>query len=133
MKKLIILLISIIFFNSLPALANGFWNKFWDEIMFETTRSRKPSVEMNKIPNIEEKIYRIGSDDVYYSTLNPAKIERIGNKVVEYKMVNNEILKIGNDFVTYSTSGKILKVGEKEVFYKGNKIIRIGNDEVLYK
>ena len=48
-------------------------------------------------------------------------------------MVNNEILKIGNDFVTYSTSGKILKVGEKEVFYKGNKIIRIGNDEVLYK
>ncbi len=133
MKKLIILLISIIFFNSLPALANGFWNKVWDEIMFETTRSRKPSVEMNKIPNIEEKIYRIGSDDVYYSTLNPAKIERIGNKVVEYKMVNNEILKIGNDFVTYSTSGKILKVGEKEVFYKGNKIIRIGNDEVLYK
>ena len=101
--------------------------------MFETTRSRKPSVEMNKIPNIEEKIYRIGSDDVYYSTLNPAKIERIGNKVVEYKMVNNEILKIGNDFVTYSTSGKILKVGEKEVFYNGNKIIRIGNDEVLYK
>ena len=82
MKKLIILLISIIFFNSLPALANGFWNKVWDEIMFETTRSRKPSVEMNKIPNIEEKIYRIGSDDVYYSTLNPAKIERIGNKVV---------------------------------------------------
>lgn len=133
MKKLIILLISIIFFNSLPALADGFWNKVWDEIMFETTRSRKPSVEMNKIPNIEEKIYRIGSDDVYYSTLNPAKIERIGNKVVEYKMVNNEILKIGNDFVTYSTSGKILKVGEKEVFYKGNKIIRIGNDEVLYK
>ena len=133
MKKLIILLISIIFFNSLPALANGFWNKVWDEIMFETTRSRKPSVEMNKIPNIEEKIYRIGSDDVYYSSLNPAKIERIGNKVVEYKMVNNEILKIGNDFVTYSTSGKILKVGEKEVFYKGNKIIRIGNDEVLYK
>lgn len=133
MKKLIILLISIIFFNSLPALANGFWNKVWDEIMFETTRSRKPSVEMNKIPNIEEKIYRIGSDDVYYSTLNPAKIERIGNKVVEYKMVNNEILKIGNDFVTYSTSGKILKVGEKEVFYNGNKIIRIGNDEVLYK
>lgn len=133
MKKLIILLISIIFFNSLPALANGFWNKVWDEIMFETTRSRKPSVKMNKIPNIEEKIYRIGSDDVYYSTLNPAKIERIGNKVVEYKMVNNEILKIGNDFVTYSTSGKILKVGEKEVFYKGNKIIRIGNDEVLYK
>lgn len=133
MKKLIILLISIIFFNSLPALANGFWNKVWDEIIFETTRSRKPSVEMNKIPNIEEKIYRIGSDDVYYSTLNPAKIERIGNKVVEYKMVNNEILKIGNDFVTYSTSGKILKVGEKEVFYKGNKIIRIGNDEVLYK
>ncbi len=133
MKKLIILLISIIFFNSLPALADGFWNKVWDEIIFETTRSRKPSVEMNKIPNIEEKIYRIGSDDVYYSTLNPAKIERIGNKVVEYKMVNNEILKIGNDFVTYSTSGKILKVGEKEVFYKGNKIIRIGNDEVLYK
>lgn len=133
MKKLIILLISIIFFNSLPALANGFWNKVWDEIMFETTRSRKPSVEMNKIPNIEEKIYRIGSDDVYYSTLNPAKIERIGNKVVEYKKVNNEILKIGNDFVTYSTSGKILKVGEKEVFYNGNKIIRIGNDEVLYK
>lgn len=133
MKKLIILLISIIFFNSLPALADGFWNKVWDEIMFETTRSRKPSVEMNKIPNIEEKIYRIGSDDVYYSTLNPAKIERIGNKFVEYKMVNNEILKIGNDFVTYSTSGKILKVGEKEVFYKGNKIIRIGNEEVLYK
>lgn len=133
MKKLIILLISIIFFNSLPALADGFWNKVWDEIIFETTRSRKPSVEMNKIPNIEEKIYRIGSDDVYYSSLNPAKIERIGNKVVEYKMVNNEILKIGNDFVTYSTSGKILKVGEKEVFYNGNKIIRIGNDEVLYK
>lgn len=133
MKKLIILLISIIFFNSLPALADGFWNKVWDEIIFETTRSRKPSVEMNKIPNIEEKIYRIGSDYVYYSSLNPAKIERIGNKVVEYKMVNNEILKIGNDFVTYSTSGKILKVGEKEVFYNGNKIIRIGNDEVLYK
>lgn len=133
MKKLIILLISIIFFNSLPALADGFWNKVLDEIIFETTRSRKPSVEMNKIPNIEEKIYRIGSDNVYYSSLNPAKIERIGNKVVEYKMVNNEILKIGNDFVTYSTSGKILKVGEKEVFYNGNKIIRIGNDEVLYK
>ena len=134
MKKLIINIILIVFiFNTLPALADGFWYNIWDEIKFEMTRSRKPSVEMNKFPNIEGKIYKIGSDYVYYSSLNPTKIERIGNKKVEYKMVNDEILKIGEEFVTYSVSGKILKVGEKEVFYNGDKITRIGNSEVYYK
>lgn len=88
---------------------------------------------MDKFPNIEGKIYKIDSDYVYYSSLNPNKIERIGNKRVEYKMINDEILKIGEDFVTYSVNGNLLKIGDKEVFYNGNKITRIGNDEVYYK
>lgn len=133
MKKLITLFILSILINSLPAFADGFWYNIWDEMKFEMTRSRKHSVEMDKFPNIEGKIYKIGSDYVYYSSLNPNKIERIGNKRVEYKMINDEILKIGEDFVTYSVNGNLLKIGDKEVFYNGNKITRIGNDEVYYR
>ena len=133
MKKLTTLFILSILINSFPAFADGFWNNVWDEIKFEATRSRRPSVEMNKFPNVENKIYRIGSNYVYYNSLNPDKIERIGNKFVEYKMTNDEILKIGNDYVIYSANGKILRVGNNEVLYNGDKITRIGNDEVFYK
>ncbi|MBQ4115229.1 hypothetical protein IJD34_07475 [bacterium] len=133
MKKLTTLFILSILINSLPAFADGFWNNVWDEIKFEATRSRRPSVEMNKFPNVENKIYRIGSNYVYYNSLNPDKIERIGNKSVEYKMTNDEILKIGNDYVIYSANGKILRVGNNEVLYNGDRITRIGNDEVFYK
>ena len=133
MKKLTTLFILSILINSLPAFADGFWYNIWDEMKFEMTRSRKHSVEMDKFPNIEGKIYKIGSDYVYYSSLNPNKIERIGNKRVEYRMLNNQILKIGDEFVTYSMGGKMLKVGEKEVIYKDNLLYKIGNDEVFYK
>lgn len=133
-KKLVLqVFILTLFFNTIPAFADGFWYNVWDEIKFQFIRSRRPSVEMKEFPHIENKIYRIGSDYVYYSSLNPTKIERIGSKPVEYKMVNNEILKIGDDYVTYSASGKMLRVGNESVVYNGDKILRIGNKEVFYK
>lgn len=134
MKKLTIkIFILTIFLNSTSVWADGFWPLVKYENESKSGRIIKLPRKKETIEEKGKKIYRIGSDDVYYQSLHSNKIERIGNKRVEYRMLNNQILKIGDEFVTYSMGGKMLKVGEKEVIYKDNLLYKIGNDEVFYK
>ena len=134
MKKLTIkIFILTIFLNSTSVWADGFLPLVKNENESKSGRIIKLPRKKETIEEKGKKIYRIGSDDVYYQSLHSNKIERIGSKRVEYRMLNDQILKIGNEYVTYSIGGKMLKVGEKEVIYKDNLLYKIGNDEVFYK